>query len=478
MGTAICTNTTPLHPVATKDAFMTQPSSTSKVNDILSIHNVLLSSDFGIWLWEPGTGTLYFNAQYMSMLGYEHTAFPFHISTWEQLIHPEDRAKTVHMQVELLADPAKGDSFESRFRFLAASGEYVWILGKGFVLCRDENGHAIRVSGMHVDLMNLTRSLDALATEHDRMTFALEAARDGLWDWNPETGDVYFSPRYISMLGYTEEEFPPHVDSWVKHVHPDDLKASVEMQYAHISNPHAGDMFECTYRFRAADGSYKWILGRGKVTRRNSQGVGTRVVGLHTDITELRETQETLSQLLNLDTLTRLYSRFFFDCALSSLQDQDYPASLIFGDLDGLKLVNDTMGHAAGDTLLVTAASLLRESVGRNTVVARLGGDEFAVLLRGCPEDKAADILERIQNTFDRHNAATADLPVFISLGVISAARPISGHRLLAMADSNMLCAKSRQRMANHMQLRLWIEEKTGQPITSVDPRLGGGQIC
>ena len=452
------------------DIRLTSPD--SRLDDILSIYKLLLSSDFGIWMWETDTDKLYFNANYMKMLGYGHDAFPFHISTWAQLIHPEDHDATVGSQRALIQDASRGDTFESRFRMRNVAGDYVRILGKGFVLLRDAGGRALRISGMHIDLNKMEQTLEMLATEHDRMSFALEAAKDGLWDWNTETEEVYFSPRYISMLGYTPEEFPPTVTSWSKRVHPDDLETTVHKQYAHISDPAQGDLFECVYRFLAADGTYKWILGRGKVTRRDASGRGTRLVGLHTDITELRNTQENLSRLLNLDTLTRLYSRYFLDATLDTLQDEDYPVSILFADVDGLKLINDNLGHAVGDKLLITTASLLRESVGRNTVAARLGGDEFAILLRACPLDKAEKLRAKIESVFAAYRSTPDAMPVFISLGLLCTTEPTPPHVMLARADEIMLGNKAVQRAQSHEQVKAWIKTQTGKPVISDDARL------
>lgn len=446
----------------------------SDKDDSVSMHKLLLSSDFGIWLWEPNTDALFFNDVYMRMLGYSHTRFPFHISTWTKLIHPDEREAIMESQRRVLNDPAHGDSFENRFRMLTVSGEYIWILGRGFVVCRDEHGAALRVSGLHIDMRSLDQALEEMAIQHDRMWFALEAARDGLWDWNPATGDVYFSPRYIAMLGYKPNEFPPDVESWVGHVHPQDLANTVQMQYDHIEHPEMGDLFECMYRFLAADGTYKWILGRGKVTRRDASGRGTRVVGLHTDITELRNTQESLTQLLHQDSLTRLCSRFFFDQCMQNLQPEDYPVSVLFCDVDGLKMVNDNGGHAMGDELLITAAASLRRCMPCGSVTARLGGDEFAILLRNTSDTEAKHILDCIQQECEKHNQQAGVLPIFLATGLVSTETMIPVHRLLAFADIDMRANKAITHTKNLQILKTWLEAHTGQTINLQDSRLHG----
>lgn len=448
---------------------------TDEQDDILSVYKQLLSSEFGIWIWEADTDVLYFNEAYMRMLGYEHCQYPFHISTWIKLIHPDDRSPTVEVQQEMLSTLSLGNSFEHRFRMLNASGEYQWILGRGFIICRDQNGKATRVSGMHLDLRTLDQTLEDTAIEHDRVRFALEAAQDGLWDWNTSTGEVYFSPRYISMLGYTQQEFPATVESWAERVHPDDLESTVQMQYNHIKNDALADLFECVYRFLAADGTYKWILGRGKVTRRDANGRGTRLVGLHTDITELRNTQERLTTLLHQDSLTQLYSRFYFDTAMEELSPEDYPVSVLFCDVNGLKLVNDNAGHPMGDQLLIGTANILRQSLPASSIIGRLGGDEFAVLLPRTRRSTAAIHMARITEACVRHNTNPAALPIFLAIGAVSAEQNgIPGHKLLAQADTDMRLNKSLTHSLNLSVIRQWLEHYTGQPVSLVDRRLQG----
>lgn len=448
-------------------------SITDKDENIFSIFNDLLKADYGIWLWEPYTEQLYFNKHYLTMLGYRDAEFPYHISTWETLMHPDDASNIVPMQFSIIESAEYGESFDTRFRMRTKNGEYMWVLSRGFVVCRDEHGKAIRLAGIHIDMDTSEAIVNQLAIQHDRMRFALDTARDGLWDWSPATGVVYFSPRYIEMCGYAPEEFPQRVESWMERVHPDDVEAIVTRQIEFVNNPDRGDTFENVYRFLAADGSYKWILGRGKVTRRDAEGKAIRVVGLHTDITELRNTQESLAHLINHDTLTGLYSRFYFDEKLRQLEERQYPISIIYGDMDGLKLINDNLGHATGDILLKTAASLILEGTRGSDVVARTGGDEFTLLLLNCPENTANRILERIQAAIDIHNATADVIPVFISFGLVCTdEKDISINKLVSQADKNMLASKLENHTQNLAVIGAWIEKHLGSEIDMADTRL------
>ncbi len=431
----------------------------------------LLSRDYSLWIWEPQAGRLFFNRYYLESLGYAHDAFPSSIATWFDLLHPEDAKVVPEAQERYIRSPELGDVFENCFRLRTSSGDYMWVLGRGFIVARDAAGQGERIIGVHLNLEMLRRMHRDASIRDARMRFALEAARDGIWDWDGETGEVYYSPRYLEMLGYTPETFPPRLESWTSRVHEADREHTVGMQLRILENPAYGDAFECTYRFLAADGSWRWILGRGKVIRRNAAGRAMRTVGLHTDITELKRTQDRLAFLVNHDTLTGLYSRYSFEQTFQSLTESDEPVSLIYADVDGLKLVNDNLGHNEGDALLTSAAQLLCESVRADDISARVGGDEFAVLLRRCPETKVRKVVERLENAMKLFNETTQGVPVLMSTGFVSTESGVPLRQLMTRAEGAMRAAKERDGRRNRHAVRLWLE-RNGRMVRLDDDRL------
>ena len=112
----------------------------------------------------------------------------------------------------------------------------------------------------------------------------LEAGNDGFWDWNIATGEVYFSKRWAEMLGYEQDEIEPHVRTWEKIVHPDDMPHVMAVLQKHLNGE--TDYYETEHRVIAKNGDWKWILDRGRVISRDAQGAPLRASGSHTDITE------------------------------------------------------------------------------------------------------------------------------------------------------------------------------------------------
>jgi PAS domain S-box-containing protein len=117
-----------------------------------------------------------------------------------------------------------------------------------------------------------------------RWEWALESAGDGIWDWDTRTDEVFFSKHWKSMLGYEDDEISGHFDEWDKRLHPEDRKHAHKLLDDHLcgKTPH----YECEHRLHCKDGTYKWILTRGKVIERDDEGKPLRVIGTHTDITK------------------------------------------------------------------------------------------------------------------------------------------------------------------------------------------------
>ncbi len=144
----------------------------------------------------------------------------------------------------------------------------------------------------------------ALKESEKRLSLTLDATSDGLWDWNLRDNSAYFSPRYFTMLGYEPNEFEACFQSWKNLVHPEDYQPAKNAIYAHINEK--TEQFNVEFRLKQKDGSYKWILGRGKIVERDENDKPLRMVGTHVDIEkrkkiqiQLEETNEFLQAVIN-----------------------------------------------------------------------------------------------------------------------------------------------------------------------------------
>lgn len=138
---------------------------------------------------------------------------------------------------------------------------------------------------------------EALRESEERFKLAMEANRDGLWDWNVNTGEVYYSPAYKALLGYATSEVPAHISSWKSLMHPEDKAAAIKANFDCIEN--RCDNFEVEFRMQAKNGEWRWILGQGKAVIRDDDGRAIRMVGTHTDITERKRVDAALRESKN-----------------------------------------------------------------------------------------------------------------------------------------------------------------------------------
>jgi len=133
---------------------------------------------------------------------------------------------------------------------------------------------------------------EALFLSEQRWQFALDGSGEGVWDWNPTTDEVYYSTQWKKMLGYKENEIGTDLDEWKKRVHPDDIEECYKNLNMHLNGD--TEVYFDEHRMLHKKGHYIWILDRGKAIKRDKNGKPTRVIGTHTDITKLKETEERL----------------------------------------------------------------------------------------------------------------------------------------------------------------------------------------
>ncbi len=136
----------------------------------------------------------------------------------------------------------------------------------------------------------------ALQAREARWQFALECTGDGVWDWNVQTDQVFFSQQWKAMLGYADHEVGDRPSSWENLVHPQDKDLCISELDKHFKGEIP--IYRSEHRLRCKDGNYKWILARGKVTERTAEGQPLRMLGLHSDINDRKQAEDQLESLI------------------------------------------------------------------------------------------------------------------------------------------------------------------------------------
>lgn len=239
-----------------------------------------------------------------------------------------------------------------------------------------------------------------LRESEERYALAVRAANDGIWDWNLQTNEIYYSIRWKEILGFKDDQISNGTDEWFNRIHPDDQRIVQANLVSHLKG--TSSHFECEYRIKHATGKYLWVLSRGMAVR-DARNSPYRMAGSQSDITARKIAELRLAHDAVHDPLTGLPNRVLF---LDRLQNRlerikRNPSDLfavMFLDLDRFKVVNDSLGHGVGDQLLITIANRLMHCIRNEDTVSRLSGDEFAILLNSIPDiNEALQIANRIK---------------------------------------------------------------------------------
>ena len=276
-------------------------------------------------------------------------------------------------------------------RIVLDDGTQKWIQMTSSAVSRNEQG-SVRV-GLALDITARTQAEVALRDRDTLWKLALESTGDGVWDWNIVSGVETYSLRFCEMYGFAEHELPALAQDMDNCTHPDDLDQMLRDRAAHFAG--STPAYANEHRIRCKDGSWKWILARGMVIERDAHGQPTRMVGTHTDISERKKSEALIWRQANFDPLTGLPNRRMLldrlEQNIMKTRRAGLQLALLFIDLDHFKQVNDSVGHAMGDQLLIEAARRISACVREVDTVGRLGGDEFTVILSEMSHPERAD---------------------------------------------------------------------------------------
>jgi diguanylate cyclase (GGDEF)-like protein/PAS domain S-box-containing protein len=291
------------------------------------------------------------------------------------------------------------------------------------------------------------RAEQALHEAEGRWKLALESTGDGVWDWDIPAGVERISRRCKEMYGYADDEMSDHPDDLDRLTHPQDKAAMLRDRQNHLDG--LTPTYQNEHRIRCRDGTWKWILSRGMVISRDAEGHPLRMIGTHTDITKRKNAEAQVWQQANFDALTGLPNRRMLRDRLErefrKVDREGKQMAILFVDLDHFKEVNDTLGHDAGDQLLIKAAQRIRSCVRESDTVARMGGDEFTLVLSELGADGQLDrildaVLSAMSTLFQ-----LGDEQVYISASIGITMYPGDGSDVEALfknADQALYAAK------------------------------------
>ena len=382
------------------------------------------------------------NPRFEELLGYAESTLVAQFATLDELIHPDDRLR---VRAEVAAARGRADQHQLEYRLRRADGEYVWVLDEAVL------SHGGR-TGFVLDITRHVTAVEELRMSEERFRTLLLNIPGAMYrcaaksNWDME----FISDNIETISGYPASDFiESRVRTFASVIHPDDRQA-VELGVE--EGLRRREPFILEYRIVRADGGVAWVYEKGQGVFA-PDGEVLWLDGAIFDITERKLLQEELSRQAFYDSLTGLANRALFDDrmqhALAHADRRGHRLAVLLLDLDGFKIINDSLGHQAGDQVLVMVAQRIEACCRLSDTVARLGGDEFAVLLEEDVDEAAAKgvaarLLEILREPFlVKGREMTVGGSIGIAMHEKSSA---STEDLLRDADAAMYCAKSRGR--------------------------------
>jgi diguanylate cyclase (GGDEF)-like protein/PAS domain S-box-containing protein len=400
------------------------------------------SAPFATYALAQGGSSWEVNARLEELLGYAESTLTAEFATLDELIHPDDRLR---VRAEAAAAEGSADQVQLEYRLRRADGRYVHVLDQAAF------AHGAR-SGFLLDITRHVTAVDELRVSEERFRTLLLNIPGAMYrcaaksNWDME----FISDNVEVISGYPASDFiDSRVRTFASVIHPEDRQA-VELGVDEALGRR--EPFILEYRIIRADGGVAWVYEKGQGVF-GPDGEVLWLDGAIFDITERKLLQEELSRQAFYDSLTGLANRALFDDrmqhALAHADRRRHRLAVLLLDLDGFKIINDSLGHQAGDQVLVMVAQRIEACCRMSDTVARLGGDEFAVLLEeGVDEEAATRVAERLLEILrEPFLVKGREMIVSGSIGIaIHEGAAASTDDLLRDADAAMYCAKSRGR--------------------------------
>jgi len=378
------------------------------------LSNIIEGTNAGTWEWNVQTGEQTVNERWADILGYTlEELSPVSIETWKKLCEPNDleASNTILKQVF----EKKMDFYEIEFRMKHKNGSWVWIVSKGRVNSWTPDGKALIISGTHTDVSERVEIQFELKKSEERFRIMFEEAPLGIGLFDLYSGKAtQINKKFSEILGYSPEEMDGM--NWIAISHPDDMKENNKYRERLFSGEING--FNMKKRYFKKNGSLIWINLTITLLDPLDED-NPRELCMIEDITEKVKRDEEMLYLGCHDVLTGLYNRMFFEAEKKRLDtERQLPLSVIIGDVDGLKLINDGFGYASGDNLLVKAGNILKKCCRAEEIISRIGGDEFCILLPNTTSEKAREISQRIHDLSEETSIELGSGSVKVSISV------------------------------------------------------------
>jgi diguanylate cyclase (GGDEF)-like protein/PAS domain S-box-containing protein len=351
-------------------------------------------------------------------------------------IHPEDRPTVVAAFEDVARVP--GEAVSLIYRHSHADGGFRWVESRITNRLDDPD-----IGGIVINLRDVTAHVEANRASQEsesRYRAIVDTAQEGIWVANPEAQTLYVNQKMTDIVGRSEREL--YATPLLASLDESEATAMAER----IRERRTRGVEDYDIRYPHPDGDTRWLHIRSSpLADIHGEFIGS--LGMVSDVTELKRSEEMLRRLALYDTLTGLPNRTLLTDRLEQATDRrtrglSWNVTAMFLDVDQFKLVNDSLGHGAGDELLAEMANRLQAAARPGDTLARFGGDEFVLLSEDLSVSQALDLARHLLAQLDEpFNIGPRSLHVTASVG-IATAPSCPADELLQSADAAMYVAK------------------------------------
>jgi diguanylate cyclase (GGDEF)-like protein/PAS domain S-box-containing protein len=406
----------------------------------------LEGANLGYWNWDMLSNRIEVDRRWFSLI--QRDAEPFvTLDRFFAIMHPEDRKRVAGSMQSYFEQ--KSDLFEETFRMETGSGEYRWLFSKGKINIRDEEGSPLAMHGIHQDVHHQVLQQSRLQESERRFRMYVEHSPVAVFVISGRS-IIYANPQAADLTDYSIEELLSLPDLFI--LVPKDKRPNIKARFALYRATGVEDP-SMVFPLQTRTGRMLWAEGRASLSGDSSGEILLSLV----DITSRYEAEARIEQYATYDELTGVFNRrvglIQLEKELYKAERGQYPLTVGFVDIDGLKMINDNKGHEAGDMLILSTTEAMKRVLRRGDTICRLGGDEFLLVHPNCDEKDAKRLWHRIEEEFMEEYQKHPDIPVKASSGYSSfiprsgdsAAREVVD-RLVHEADQRMYRVKRRRK--------------------------------
>lgn len=399
----------------------------------------LEGADQGVWDWNMQTNAVFFSPRLITMLGYEVEDFAPHLDAWTSRVHPDDLPLAMaQVDRHRLGECA---FYQAEYRMQHKDGRWCWIMDRGKIIERSADGTPLRMIGTHTDITE--RKLMEEQLRQSAMVYT--HSQEGVIITNAEFNIIAVNPAFTIITGYSEQEALGHNPRFLSSGRHSRNYYQSMWQTVQQMGFWQGEIWN---RRKSGEIYPEWLTISAV---RNERDIITTYVGVFTDITRLKQSEDELEHLAHYDPLTQLPNRLLLlsrlEHSVARMVRQNLRGAVLMLDVDHFKLVNDSLGHTVGDELLCLVAQRLERRLRDADTFARLGGDEFVAVLEELhePDDASVvgwDLVNLLKGGFTLASGQTLYLGGSVGISVF----PDDGtevDQLLRNADSALNQAKA-----------------------------------